>query len=177
MLKDPAYLIVWTKVHSYFYVTLRFCMWSREPLKKPLHLPDAVSFHTGEFSSSRIHAAVEKMRNPVLFCGLWYLKRDEISIHLQVFGVVDKIPGRLLSFVELQRALWFANSLCIKCLQTGLCQHVGWMKDLSTTRIHSLRISPFSPQLNYNKENLFSYKIIWLFFFSSSQNEITQITL
>lgn len=143
--------------HIRAFMSLGFCTWSCEPPKKPLHLPAAVSFHTGEFSSSWIHAAVEKMRNQLLFCSLWYRKRDEDSIYTssQVLGVVEKIPGQLLSFVQLGRELC---GLHVKCTGltlhkmfantvTGLCQHVGWLKELSTTRIHSLNISPFSPCL------------------------------
>lgn len=46
------------------------CSCSWEPPKKSLRLPAAVSFHTGGFSSSRIHTAVEKMRNPLLLCNV-----------------------------------------------------------------------------------------------------------
>lgn len=59
------------------------CSCNCEPPKKSLRLPAAVRFHTGGFSSSRIHTAVEQMRNPLLLCCLWYLKRDEVSIQLR----------------------------------------------------------------------------------------------
>ena len=87
-------------------------------------------------------------------CGIWKGMRFPYTSS-EVLGVVEKTPGQLLSFVQLERALC---GLHVKCTGltlhkrfantvTGLCQHVGWMKELSTTRIHSLSISPFSPCL------------------------------
>lgn len=90
------------------------------------------------------------MTNALLLCSLWCWKREEASnTSSQAFGGVEKIPGHLQSYLQLERALWvactkpqmFANTVM------GLCWHVGWMKGLSATSIHSLNMILFSPCL------------------------------
>lgn len=131
-----AFMLLWYLVHG-----------AENLLRR--HLPAAGGFYAGEFILSRILAAADaRLHCGSAVCGGGEGRRLPYTSS-QVFGVVEKIPGCLQSYLQLERALWFASTKPQMFANTamGLFWHVGWMKGLSATSIHNLNISLFSPCL------------------------------